>query len=235
MQQWRVVERSDRAFEMVHERTYSTDRGHAKQVHALAYLQDGTRIASSAGDSSVRIWNISTGTVEQVITGMFGSEVYSLLYLTDGRLVTGDVGSGKGTVRAFEVSPPTYKQVFELAGHSNSVRGLALTPSGKLLTGSSDYNLRTWRIPDKGENGAGVKSEAIWAGHSDFVYCVDVLGDGRPVSACLDKKVHIWNLVTNKPEITLPGEGPRHRVVVLPDSRILVGGAGGASNLSIYA
>jgi WD40 repeat protein len=43
--------------------------GHSGFVNALAFSQDGRRIASGARDKTVRIWDVATGKCLQVIEG----------------------------------------------------------------------------------------------------------------------------------------------------------------------
>ena len=68
------------------------------------------------------------------------------------------VGSGDPDVLLFSTS--TGKLVTRLPGHSNRVKGLAVSPDSRLLFSvCSDGDMRAWSLPEPPESLVGVCSE----------------------------------------------------------------------------
>src|ERR1700760_1538399 len=75
-------------------------RGHSSWVNSVAFSHDGRRVVSGSDDSTVRIWNVETGSEEKMLEG-HSSLVYSVAFSHDGRRVVS--GSVDKTVRIWNV------------------------------------------------------------------------------------------------------------------------------------
>jgi WD40 repeat protein len=94
-----------------------------------------------------------------------------------------------------------YRQIVPpvlLAGHSEAVNCIAVSPSGDLLvTGSDDCTARVWDI----SSGAEV---SCLAGHDGGINCVSFMNDGsRIVTGSSDGSARIWNYKTKKQLATM--------------------------------
>ncbi|GAA2794887.1 WD40 repeat domain-containing serine/threonine protein kinase [Crossiella cryophila] len=101
--------------------------------------------------------------------------------------------------------PAGGERVHRLAGHGETVTGLALDPAGRLaVTGSGDGKVRVWDL---------VTGERIreFSGHRGGVRAVAVDADGRVVSAGQDRTLRVWE----------PGRWRRGRVLGRPSQQIL--------------
>ena len=93
----------------------ATLRGHVDGVTALAVLADG-RLASGAGDGTVRVWDATGRSAPVVLAGHEG-RVTALAVLPDGRLAS---GADDRTVRVWDATGRSAPVV--LAGHEGWVR-----------------------------------------------------------------------------------------------------------------
>jgi WD40 repeat protein len=105
-----------------------------------------------------------------------------------------------------------------LAGHSDSVTGVAVTPDGKrAVSASFDGTLKVWDLDT-------YRELRTLAGHSDSVTGVAVTPDGkRAISASDDKTLKVWDLETGRALLTLEGHTDRvNGVAMTPDAKCAV-------------
>ena len=106
-----------------------------------------------------------------------------------------------------------------LAGHTETVWAVAVTPDGRrAVSGSRDNTLKVWDL----ESGQDVSEAArTLKGHTDYVYAAAVTPDGRrAVSASKDMTLKVWDLESGVELDTLEGHtGSVGAVAVTPDGR----------------
>ena len=76
-----------------------TLEGHGNQCLSVPFSPDGGQLASGSHDRTVRLWNVSTGALLQVMIG-HSHIVHSVTYSPDGTLIAS--GSGDKTVRIWD-------------------------------------------------------------------------------------------------------------------------------------
>lgn len=186
--------------------------GHRGPVHAVAYGPDGTRIATSSRDSTVRMWSSATGEALHTLTGHQGP-ARAVAFSPDGRLLAS--GGADATVRLWDAA--TGQAVRVMSGHEGPVLALVFSPDGRLLaTGGSDATVRIWD-PATGE------MLHTATGHGGIVSAVVFSRDGSRLAAgSADATARVWDL-------TWPGPGHRPGSVPAVDvraSRVLTGHQG---------
>lgn len=163
---------------------------------AMSVHPDGTRAAILLEDSSVRLWNPSTGQAGATIAAG-DSPVKSLAFSPDGEsLLTGDEA---GHVHVYKTADGT--QVAQLAT-PNAVSALtvAARPNGfELITGQGDNKVLRWKWPIEQNQGAEPpKPIGEMSGHAGPVTSLVVLSSGNEIlSGSTDGTVRIWNLENN--------------------------------------
>jgi len=111
--------------------------GHTAPIVALAMLPDGTAV--SAGDTSVRFWNLANA--QQVRTFAAPAIVTAMTLSPDGAQLI--VGSANNALTAH--NPANGQPLFELPGHLAPIRSIAFSGDGaRIASRSTDGEYRVW-------------------------------------------------------------------------------------------
>eukprot|EP00300_Choanocystis_sp_HF-7_P009571 c16505_g1_i1.p1 GENE.c16505_g1_i1~~c16505_g1_i1.p1 ORF type:complete len:528 (+),score=114.87 c16505_g1_i1:51-1634(+) len=159
-------------------------------VRSVCFSPDSTRLAAGAEDKTIRIWDIASQKLVQVLNGHEG-EIYSLDYSKDGKLLAS--GSGDKTAKIWDVEKQSCVHVLGDRGevHGDGVTSVSFSPDNKhLVTGSLDRNIRMWDVA----TGACAR---VLKGHDEPVYSVMFSPNGKFVaSGSLDKSLRLWDPAT---------------------------------------
>ena len=149
----------------------------------MVFSHDSTRLASASDDSTVKIWDASTGACVQTLEG-YSRFVSSVAFSHDSTRLAS--ASENKTVEIWDTS--TGARVQTLEGHSHSVNSLAFShDSTRLASASWDKTVKIW------DASSGACLQMI-EGHSDAVKSVAFSPDStRLASASWDKTVKIWD------------------------------------------
>jgi WD40 repeat protein len=113
---------------------HSTLDGHSRQVTAVAFSPDGQLVVSASKDSTVRVWEVATGTCRSTLEG-HSDYVTAVAFSPDGQLIAS--ASKDSTVRVWEVATGTCRSTLE--GHSDYVTTVTFSSDGHdLYTSTSD-------------------------------------------------------------------------------------------------
>jgi len=199
--------------------------GHTASVNGLFALDTvGFPFLASAGDSTVRIWNLDTGQMHRILT-CDGSIVKSICAFTDNGHVKLAAGCTDGIIYIWDLE--TEELQSELESHSGAVNAICcLHAEGQALLASAggDSTIRIWAQRSN--------SERILRGHSFAVNDVCAFTQGGRVflaSAGGDDTIRIWDIETGESIDTLRGHiGPVNGICAFTEEdRILLASAGG--------
>lgn len=173
--------------------------GHSNHIRSCGFSPDGIKIATSAGDCTVRIWDAETGNCMKVLK--YSSTVYGCCFSQDNNRIV--CRSFEGTAICWEVN--TGKQLLVLSGADNFC---AFASHDERIVGISEDNdtLCLWDSAT-GEDLVIIKDinykskPLFWDQES-----VNVSADGKKIAvSCKDNSIRTWDAGTGKEFASLCG------------------------------
>jgi WD40 repeat protein len=159
--------------------------GHQATVHSARFDPTGTQVVTASRDYTARLWEADTGASIEL---EHEAQVLSAEFVPKGTpgadspwIVT---TSGDRTAKLWSASG---KLLFELEGHTDSVRIAAFSPDGtQVVTGSSDLTARVW------DANTG-RRLAVLSGHTGRIFDVAFSSSCNViVTASADLTARIW-------------------------------------------
>lgn len=111
-------------------------QGHEDLIETVAFSPGEQLLASGSYDNTVLLWDLEDLEKDQLAGERLSGHldwVHSIVFINDGLLAS---GSADGTVALWNTE--TLENVDVLAGHSDWVTGLAISPDKKILASASD-------------------------------------------------------------------------------------------------
>jgi len=222
--------------------------GHRGCVRCLADLGDD-RIASGSWDATIRIWNVSKLTCDQVLEGH--RDRVRVLATLDERTFAS--GSWDRTVRVWRLSGAQWSCLHILHGHTGRVWALLALDGLTLASGSWDAEVRVWSAEhgvclrqlrghtdavmclawSSGRNclisGSQDHSLKVWTvtackrtleGHTKGVKCLVLLDDDRVASGSYDSSLRVWELASGDAHVLEGHRDTVEGIVALRDNRM---------------
>ncbi|KAJ1483073.1 WD40-repeat-containing domain protein [Baffinella frigidus] len=158
---------------------------HSRDVNAVSFSPDGTRVVSGSADTLVKIWDVASEAEVCTLTG-HSSSVTSVAFSADGKRVVS--GSADKLVKIWDSGSGA--EMRTLLGHSNEVNSVGFSPDGtRVVSGSADKLVKIWNTATGGE-GARTRSSYSY-------------------SKSADKLVKICNAATGAEVCTLTGHSSK--------------------------
>jgi WD40 repeat protein len=133
-----------------------TLQGHVANVNNVAFSPDGKLLASASTDNTIRLWNVSDGTLLHILQG-HTRIVYGVAFSPDGQTLASASGVGEGKILLWrmadgallqtlltEPDPPTFSHL------GTVMHALSFSPDGQFLaSGKTNGTIRLWSIKEE--------------------------------------------------------------------------------------
>jgi len=188
-------------------------RGHTDAVYGLSWSPNGQYIASGGADTTMRVWNISSGDTLYVYhghTGLFNF-VFAVGWASNGRQIAS--GGADKTVQLCDAA--TGNRTLNYSGHTERVLAVAWSPDGKYIaSGGADKTVQVW-------DAATGTLLNTYLGHNKAVYALGWSPDGKYIaSGGGDKTVQVWEAKTGIGVYTYHGHADIiYALVFSPDGK----------------
>jgi WD40 repeat protein/serine/threonine protein kinase len=186
-------------------------------------------VAAGSANGTLTFSSVKKAVVRATISNAFANSIFQVAFSPNGKLLAAagrEVEAGRPpAAKVWDVA--NHKMVKLLAGHTDTVLGVAFAPDGKTIaTCSADNSIKFWDTTTWREI-----LPSLW--HKDNVISIAFSSDGRRLaSASTDGTIKIWNVSTRREVASLSFDvRPGTYIIFSPDGQMLASLVSGSLRL----
>jgi WD40 repeat protein/tRNA A-37 threonylcarbamoyl transferase component Bud32 len=166
---------------------------HAGEITSLHFSPDGSLLASTSVDHSVKLWDAKTKKLRATLNG-HTDRINAGAFSPDGSLFASGGAEKDSTVRLWKTSTGEQSALF--TGHTGNIRALAFSSDQKFLASAgTDGTIRLW-------DASGASAQAIeLKAHTGEIKALSFSPDGTLASVGADGLVLLWDIQTKKHQV----------------------------------
>ena len=188
--------------------------GHLWGINSISFTPDGNVLASGSSDKTIRLWQVSNGSLLQILTG-HSDQVMSVVFSPDGKTLAG--GGWDKTIKFWSTNNGSLIKTLTTI---DDISSIAFSPDGgKIVSGSYGFTIQLWQINQD-------SSIYVITDYNGNVQCVAFSPDGNEFAASRGiGLIQLWRTSDGSLERTLTDHTSSiSSVVFSPDGNILAGG-----------
>jgi guanine nucleotide-binding protein subunit beta-2-like 1 protein len=188
-------------------------RGHSHYVQDVVISSDGQYALSGSWDSTLRLWELNSGTTTRPIFTGHTKDVLSVAFSPDNRQIVS--GSRDRSIKLWNTLGEC-KYTIDEGKHSEWVSCVRFSPNNNsqnpvIVSGGWDKLVKVWSL-------SNCKLKTNLVGHTAFVSTVTVSPDGSLcASGGKDGTAMLWDLVEGKHLYSLDAGSVIHNLVFSPN------------------
>ncbi len=201
--------------------------GHDGAVRSVAFSPNGELVASGSDDNAIRIWNVATGELSQVLRD-HSNAVHSVAFSPSGKFVlSGGQEKKDKQIRLWNLAG--YQEVRVLHAtvftgqDEDAVLSARFSPDGsEIVTANRDRTASLWDVA------SGERLRQFQEGHEFLVTRSVFFPDGRRLATGAgDNSVRIWDVARGTQLVELTPTGRLGTLAISPDGDWIVTGSPG--------
>jgi WD40 repeat protein len=203
--------------------------GHTQGVDRLAFSPDGRQLASGAGDSLTKVWDVASGRMLQSLSGMTES-IDHLAYSADGRRIV----AGKSILKTWDAETGAPLWTLNPPDDQNAAHDFVVTRDSQLLVLNSTLIRRYDLVSARRRGGINPFGQFSVTAEFSFAFTFALSPDERLIALGYAKsskrplaRVAIVNAATGAQLQALDSHTENIRALAFsPDSRLLASASG---------